>query len=105
MKNIRIYRNAQPTERMVADDTDAQRIAREKMADAAVYMVEMPGYSLQRHESGVIEESAWVDQPTSYNCEECGHSQPQSFNTCPGCRTTGMVVKREAGWQYAIVEV
>ena len=37
MKTIRIYRNAQPIKRMVADDADAQR-ACEKMGDGVSWL-------------------------------------------------------------------
>lgn len=100
MKNLHIYfNNGQPVEHIRVADADVQRVARERFA-ASVDMIDGLGYSLTRKADGTIEEAVWVEQPTHYVCEECGHSQAAAFTRCPGCKTSDMIVKREAGWQH-----
>lgn len=105
MKTLHIYyNNGQPVEHVGVADADVPREARARFA-ATVDMIECLGYALTRKANGTIEEAVWVDRPTHYVCEQCGHAQVPAFSRCPGCNTSDMIVKRAAGWSYSTIIV
>lgn len=105
MKNLHIYyNNGQATEHIRVNDAQVQQVARTRMADTAIDLIDSLGYKLSRDANGALIESVWSDAPTHYVCEECGHSQAGAFATCPGCKTSDMIVKRSSGWQDTTVE-